>query len=156
MSIVSPNKAKKLTFDELILCLEAIAINPGWEEDHPIPIVVRECITRMRSMNDQKSKTEGKTPKNKNIIAMFGLTGFDDCVLGLVAGDGRPDAVAYDMHKVISKLKETMTDEEAMEYFEFNMVQGTPKENAPVFVRVCDMDHVKYLLGIDSEKIDGN
>lgn len=154
MSIVTPNSVKKLTFDALILCMEAIIINPGWQKDHPVPIVVRECITRMRSMKEKKSKTKSKTPDG--VVAMFALTGFDDCVLGVVAGDGRPDAVAYDVHKVLSKLKETMTHEEAMEYFEFNMAKATPQNHGPVFIRVCGMDHVRYLLGIDSENFNGN
>ena len=151
---ITPNSIKKLNLDALILCMEAIAVNSAWEHGHPVPIVIRECITRMRSRKEKKSKTESKTPDG--VVAMFALRGFDDCVLGVVAGDGRPDAVAYDVHKVLSKLKETMTHEEAMEYFEFNMAKATPQNHGPVFVRVCGMDHVRYLLGIDSENFNGN
>lgn len=151
---ITPDSVKKLNFDELVLCMEAITVNSAWKDGHPVPIIIRECVKRMRSMKDQKSKTERKTPDG--VVAMFALTGFDDCVLGVVAGDGRPDAVAYDVHKVLSKLQETMTHEEAMEYFDFNIAKETPQNHGPVFVRVCDMDHVKYLLGIDSQSFDGN
>ena len=49
--------------------------------------------------------------------------GFDGAILGLGRRCSQPDLLVYDVDKCIDILmKDGMTDEEAMEYFEFNVV----------------------------------
>lgn len=63
--------------------------------------------------------------------------GFDDAVIGM-ARQFNKDLVVYDEDKCIKILMERdgMTDEEAIEFFEFNVVGAYVGEHTPVFVRV--------------------
>ncbi len=60
--------------------------------------------------------------------------GFDDCILGLAEGASIPMLAVYDTNKVIIKLSEDMTEEEAREFFEFNIVSAYVGERTPVFL----------------------
>ena len=61
--------------------------------------------------------------------------GFDDAILGLGRRCGQPDLLVYDVDKCITILmKDGMTDEEAIEYFEFNVVGSYVGEGTPIFL----------------------
>ena len=61
--------------------------------------------------------------------------GFDDAILGLGRRCGQPDLLVYDVDKCITILmKDGMTDEEAIEYFEFNVVGAWMGEGTPIFL----------------------
>ena len=61
--------------------------------------------------------------------------GFDDAILGLGRRCGQIDLLVYDVDKCIAILmKDGMTDEEAMEYFEFNVVGAWMGEGTPIFL----------------------
>ena len=62
--------------------------------------------------------------------------GFDDAILGYSAySPGREQLVIYDYWKCIEILKtEGMTEEEAIEYLEFNTIGAWVGEKTPVFV----------------------
>lgn len=151
---LDPKSLKNLNVNKLIVLMEAIIFQAKWSDKHPGAIVVREAINRLRSMPDRIFRTQKKPPEG--VLALFALDGYDDCVVGAVAGDGRPDAIAYDMHRIIKKLQEKMTFKEAVEFFELNMLNATPQKNGPVFIRVCSMDQVKYLLGSESGNHSNN
>ena len=61
--------------------------------------------------------------------------GFDECIIGICDRYGQEQLVAYDKEKVIKKLmKDKMSYEEAIEYFEFNIIGAWVGEKTPVFI----------------------
>ena len=61
--------------------------------------------------------------------------GYDDCIMGVVDRCGSNSCVCYDVEKIVSKLlKEGMTEEEAYEYFNFNIVGAYVGEFTPCFM----------------------
>ena len=62
------------------------------------------------------------------------MDGFDDCILGVVTHCGSEQFVIYDYHKVIAKnMSHGMTEEEAVEYFQFNQECAYVGEYTPGF-----------------------
>ena len=67
---------------------------------------------------------------------MLKADGFDEAIIGIGSRCGQPDIIAYDVNKCIKILMDQgMTDEEAMEFFEFNVVGSWVGEETPIFVR---------------------
>ena len=62
--------------------------------------------------------------------------GFDEAILGISQRVGMEDVVAYDRDKCISVLmdRDGMSWEDAVEYFEFNVLGAYMGENTPVFI----------------------
>ena len=62
--------------------------------------------------------------------------GFDNAVLGIARRASQPDAVAYDYARCVQILveRDDMTEEEAFEYMEFNVVGAFVGERTPVFI----------------------
>ncbi len=61
--------------------------------------------------------------------------GFDDAILGLGRRCSQPDLLVYDVDKcVVILMEDGMTQEEAMEYFEFNVVGAWMGEGTPIFL----------------------
>lgn len=61
--------------------------------------------------------------------------GFDDAILGVSERFGSEPIVCYDKSKVLSKLQsEGMTYEEAVEYYEFNIIGAYVGEKTPEFI----------------------
>ena len=61
------------------------------------------------------------------------LDGFDEAILGVVERIGL-QAICYDTHKVIEILMKDMTEEEAWEYYSYNMLGAYVGESTPVFL----------------------
>jgi len=55
---------------------------------------------------------------------MLKADGFDEAIIGIGQRCGQPDLIAYDYDKCIEILERDMTYDEAIEYFEFNVVGG--------------------------------
>jgi hypothetical protein len=74
--------------------------------------------------------------------------GFDDCLVGLGFRFGNRGTLVYDQAKVIEKLKQDskMTEEEAFEYYEFNILGAFVGENMPIFVEKCTMQDINDLI----------
>jgi len=65
--------------------------------------------------------------------------GFDDAIIGIGSRCGKPDIIVYDVNKCIKILiNQNMTEEEARDYFEFNVVGAWVGEETPIFVREID------------------
>jgi len=65
--------------------------------------------------------------------------GFDDAIIGIGSRCGKPDIIVYDINKCIKILiNQNMTEEEARDYFEFNVVGAWVGEETPIFVREID------------------
>lgn len=60
--------------------------------------------------------------------------GFDDAILGVAERIGMEAVVAYSTLKIIEILSRDMTEEEAVEYFEFNILGAYVGERTPIFV----------------------
>lgn len=61
--------------------------------------------------------------------------GYDDCISGICLKFGHDPVVCYDYRKIIRKLiNDNMTYEEAVEFFEFNILGTYAGENTPSFV----------------------
>ena len=67
---------------------------------------------------------------------MLTVDGFDDCVIGVSERCGSGDVLAYDTLKMIRKMvkRDKMTEEEAQEFFSFNISGAYMGEGTPVFI----------------------
>jgi hypothetical protein len=73
--------------------------------------------------------------------------GFDDCLLGVGFSFARYGVLVYDEAKVIEKLKlDGMTEEEAFEYYEFNILGACVGDNMPIFMKQCSMNEINDLI----------
>ena len=79
--------------------------------------------------------------------------GFDDCLIGLGFKFGNRGTLIYDQAKVIQKLIDgsegKMTEDEAFEYYEFNILGAYVGENMPIFVESCTMDEIQEMIDQD-------
>ena len=64
--------------------------------------------------------------------------GFDEAIIGVVQRIGL-EAICYDLNKVIAILMRDMTEEEAWEYYQFNIAGAWVGESTPVFLEVMDV-----------------
>lgn len=64
------------------------------------------------------------------------LDGFDDAIIGIAERINFGPVVAYDINKIIKILieRDEMTEEDAFEYYEYNIVGSYLGELTPVFV----------------------
>ena len=64
--------------------------------------------------------------------------GFDEAIIGVVQRIGL-QAICYDLNKVIAILMQEMTEEEAWEYYQFNIAGAWVGESTPVFLEMMDV-----------------
>jgi len=63
------------------------------------------------------------------------IDGYDDCIIGICTGIALSNPVfLYDEEKIINKLSECMTEEEASEFYFFNIHGAYMGENTPIFL----------------------
>ena len=63
------------------------------------------------------------------------MDGFDDCIAGVVERIGHKPIICYDKTKVLDQMvKDGMTYEEAVEYFEYNQMGAWVGERTPCFL----------------------
>jgi hypothetical protein len=60
--------------------------------------------------------------------------GFDEAIIGVAERIGMEPVVAYDTNKIIEILSREMTEDEAVEYFEFNILGAYVGERTPIFI----------------------
>ena len=60
--------------------------------------------------------------------------GYDDCILGVMERFGQEPILAYDKDKMLDKLAQEMTPEEAEEWFDFNIIGAWVGDETPCFV----------------------
>lgn len=78
---------------------------------------------------------------------MLKADGFDEAIIGIARTCGRDDVIAYDANKCIQILvnDHNMSDEEAVEYFTFNVEGCYVGEGTPVFVWEADITEFEYV-----------
>lgn len=63
------------------------------------------------------------------------MDGYDDCIVGVVEGIDIAPRVVYNVTQVLRKLeKDGMTEDEAIEWFEFNQKGAYVGEHTPLFL----------------------
>tara|TARA_R110000824_G_scaffold218435_2_gene405054 strand:+ start:5475 stop:5783 length:309 start_codon:yes stop_codon:yes gene_type:complete len=63
------------------------------------------------------------------------MDGFDDCIIGVCQRFGQEEIITYSLDRVIKKLEsQGMTYDEALEWYEFNMIGSWVGETTPCFV----------------------
>ena len=62
------------------------------------------------------------------------MDGYDDCIEGIMERFGMNPIVCYNKQKVLDKLQEEMTEEEAHEWFEFNQIGAWLGDSTPCFI----------------------
>lgn len=72
--------------------------------------------------------------KNLQEEGVLTADGFSEAILGIGRRCGKPDIVAYDVEQIISILQRDMSEREAWEYFDFNVVGSWMGEMTPIFV----------------------
>ena len=60
--------------------------------------------------------------------------GFEEAFVGICHRFGQPSLAAYDYNKCIEILMRDMTEEEAIEYFDYNTLGAWMGEHTPVFL----------------------
>ena len=73
---------------------------------------------------------------------MLKADGLDEAIIGIGSRCGQKDLIIYDIDKVIWILmqRDGMTDEEAVEFFEFNIQGSWQGEETPIWMRPYDID----------------
>jgi hypothetical protein len=82
-----------------------------------------------------KTKEMDEIAENTPEITMLRMDGYDDCCIGVVERFGEQPIFCYSIRKVIRKLVgQGMTEEEAVEFFEFNQAGAWMGEGTPCFL----------------------
>jgi hypothetical protein len=67
--------------------------------------------------------------------AMIKMDGYDDCILGVIKGAGQETKICYDVNLVIKRLMaDGLSEDEALEFFEYNQMGAYVGESTPVFL----------------------
>jgi len=68
------------------------------------------------------------------------LTGYDDCIVGVVEQIGQIPVLCYDLERMVRKLaeKDGMTQEEALEFLDYNYFNAFLGEGTPCFITFND------------------
>lgn len=59
---------------------------------------------------------------------------FDEAIIGIAERIGMEPVVAYDIDKIIEILSRDMTEDEAIEYFEYNILGAYVGDRTPIYV----------------------
>jgi len=76
---------------------------------------------------------------NENEIEVLFCDGYDDAIIGL-GQSFNTYKVIYDRNKILAALEKEMTTEEAVEFFEFNIIGAYVGESTPIFT--IDLSHL--------------
>ena len=68
------------------------------------------------------------------------IDGHDDAIIGVATQHGGLDVFVYDEDKIIDKLQEDMSYEEAVEYFDFNISGAYVGPTTPMFMTYVDKE----------------
>lgn len=71
--------------------------------------------------------------------------GFDDAIIGLMHNT-EPPRVVYDIDKMVEILCAEMTEEEAREYLDYNVLSTWVGEGTPVYVHRTNKEDILYIL----------
>jgi hypothetical protein len=94
-------------------------------------------------MADQKTPSFSRTTEQmmkwieETFEQVLYPAGFEDCILGVAEKFGGPPVVVLDLEKMLTNLEEQgMDHDEAIEYFEYNILGAYVGEQTPVYLHV--------------------
>lgn len=65
---------------------------------------------------------------------------YEDCVIGVVMRANQSSILCYDIDKVLERhVKDGMSHEEAVEFFEFNQLGAWMEDGTPCFIQLAEM-----------------
>lgn len=70
------------------------------------------------------------------------LDNFDDCIVGISEQFGEGNRIVYSKDMIIKKLCEEMSEEEALEYYDYNILGGYFGEQNPIFLTISSHPHI--------------
>ena len=70
------------------------------------------------------------------------LDNFDDCIVGISEQFGEGNRIVYSKDMIIKKLCEEMSEEEALEYYDYNILGGYFGEQNPIFLSISSHPHI--------------
>jgi len=70
------------------------------------------------------------------------LDGFDNCIIGITEEFGNGPRVLYSKEKILQELCEEMTIDEALEFYDYNILGGYFGEQNPVFLSIGGHPHI--------------
>jgi hypothetical protein len=70
------------------------------------------------------------------------LDNFDDCIVGISEQFGEGNRIVYSKDMIIKKLSEEMSEEEALEYYDYNILGGYFGEQNPIFLVIGGHPHI--------------
>ena len=73
---------------------------------------------------------------------MIILNGFNEAMIGDISIAGMKRVACYDYEKMIEILKQDMTEEEAIEYFEYNIENAYFGEDTPAILFKYDIENL--------------
>ena len=62
------------------------------------------------------------------------LDGFEDCIIGITEECGNGPRLLYSVKSIINKLMDDMSEEDALEYYQYNILGGYFGEQNPIFL----------------------
>jgi len=86
---------------------------------------------------------------------MLRAEGFNEAIMGIVQRSGQDDVILYDTDKVIEGLMngDAMSYEEAVEYFDYNILGAWMGDATPAFFSKASYDELHELIGDDLEDL---
>ena len=63
------------------------------------------------------------------------LEGFDDCIVGVSESFGEEPRIIYSKKQIITKLMKDMSQEDAVDYYYYNIVGGMFGTQNPIFIQ---------------------
>ena len=83
----------------------------------------------------------------ENVITM---DGYNDCIIGVISTFDGKQVIAYDIEKVLTRLRERdgMSEIEAIEFFEFNMLGAWMGDHTPMFIATLEEQHLEPADGM--------
>jgi hypothetical protein len=93
--------------------------------------------------------------KNIRENVMLRADGFNDAIMGIVQRCGQADVILYDTDMIIQILIDAdgMTYEEAVEYFDFNILGAWVGDGTPAFFSRASYEDLKEQMGDDLEDL---
>jgi len=65
---------------------------------------------------------------------------FDEAIIGVAERIGRESVVAYDTDKIIEILSRDMPEDDALEYFEYNILGAYVGDRTPIYVNTIKIN----------------
>lgn len=72
--------------------------------------------------------------KRYSEFGLYPIDGYDDCIVGIVERFKMQPVVCYSTDKIIAKLMITMCEEDAWDWFHFNMLGVWEGDGTPCFI----------------------